>query len=98
MSAYEVRPAETDLDASSPPHRLGVICRSALLRALGALGQSIEPRMLSLIMPVSHACIFVTVPRTPWSGAWSSSICVRGDAASLHLSLCSRQLRVLGCK
>jgi hypothetical protein len=41
--------------------------RSALLSALGALGQRIERRMLSLIIQLSLACSSVTVPLKPLS-------------------------------
>src|SRR5277367_1640500 len=50
--------------------RLAAMRRSALLSALGALGQRTERRMPSLIMQVSRAWSSVTVPLKP---SWANS-------------------------
>ena len=69
--------------------RLAAMRRSALLSALGALGQRTERRMLSLIMQVSRACSSATVPLKP---SWASSATgsYRGEDSSARLRVSVR--------
>ena len=63
--------------------------RSALLSALGALGQRTERRMLSLIMQLSRAYSSASVPLKPSRASWATGS-YSGEDSSARLWVSTR--------